>query len=129
MGEISPAVASERPRVIAKPAFDSKSATAAVLICAVKPGPAVFVNLAPGPDDTFSLIVAPVDVLPEGDDLDPKMRDTVRAWIRPRVPIAEFLQDYSRAGGTHHSALVLGDCAEAVAMFGQSINTNVVLIK
>jgi L-arabinose isomerase len=129
MGEISPAVAGGRARVIAKEAFDSKSATTAVLTCAVKPGPAVFVNLVPGPDDTFSLIVAPVDVLAEDDCLDPQMRDTVRAWIRPRVPIAEFLQDYSRAGGTHHSALVLGDSAEAVAAFGRSINTNVVWIK
>jgi L-arabinose isomerase len=129
MGEISHSVADKRPRVFAKPAFDRKSKTTAVLTCAVKPGPAVFVNLAPGPKNTFSLIVAPVDVLPEGEDLHPKMHDTVRAWIRPGQPIADFLEKYSRAGGTHHSALVLGDRTDAVAMFGERMNVNVVWIR
>jgi len=128
MGEISPAVAGDRPRICAKPAFDGKSATTAVLTCAVKPGPAVFVNLAPGPNDSFSLIVAPVEVLAEDDTLDPAMRDTVRAWIRPTCKVGSFLEAYSRAGGTHHSALVLGEHAEAVAAFGGMLGVEVRLI-
>jgi L-arabinose isomerase len=128
MGEISPSVAGDRPRVCAKPAFDSKSATTAVLTCAVKPGPAVFVNLAPGPNDSFLLIVAPVEVLAENGSLDPAMRDTVRAWIRPHGTVADFLETYSRAGGTHHSALVLGEQAEAVAAFGRSLGVEVCVI-
>ena len=119
MGEISPAVLAGRPRVFAKPFFVPGVPTPAVLTGPVKPGPAVFVNLAPGPDDTFSLIVAPVEVLAEDDRLDPAMRDAIRAWIRPRCPVAAFLEAYSRAGGTHHSALVLGDVAEAIAAFGR----------
>jgi L-arabinose isomerase len=119
MGEISPAVAGDVPRVIAKPFFSGGSLDPAVLTCAVQPGPAVFVNLAPGPDDTFSLIVAPVEVLAEDASLDPAMRDVVRAWVRPRMAVARFLEAYSRAGGTHHSALVLGDRAEAIAAFGR----------
>ena len=128
MGEISPAVAGDRPRVCAKPAFDGKSATTALLTCAVKPGPAVFVNLAPGPDDSFSLIVAPVEVLAENGDLDPAMRDTVRAWVRPRGSVADFLEAYSRAGGTHHSALVLGEHADAVEAFGRTLGVAVCVI-
>ncbi|MCF7855226.1 MAG: hypothetical protein K9N51_10555 [Candidatus Pacebacteria bacterium] len=118
MGEISPAVARGTPRMFAKPSFDGKSLDPAVLTCSVKPGPAVFVNLAPGPDDGFSLIVAPVVVLAEEESIDSAMRDTVRAWIRPRPPVTEFLEEYSRAGGTHHSALVLGEAATAIAAFG-----------
>jgi len=125
MGEISPAVAGDRPRVCAKPAFDGKSATTAVLTCAMKPGPAVFVNLAPGPNDSFSLILAPVEVLAEDETLDPAMRDTVRAWVRPRCNVSDFLEAYSRAGGTHHSALVLGKHAEAVAAFGRMLGVEV----
>jgi len=128
MGEIGPAVAGDRPRICAKPAFDGKSATTAVLTCAVKPGPAVFVNLPPGPNDSFSLIVAPVEVLAEDDTLDPAMRDTVRAWVRPTCKVGDFLEAYSRAGGTHHSALVLGDCAEAVAAFGRMLGVEVRVI-
>jgi L-arabinose isomerase len=85
----------------------------------------VFVNLAPGPDDTFALIVAPVEVLAEDASLDPAMRDVVRTWVRPRIPVAQFLEAYSRAGGTHHSALVLGDRAEAIAAFGRQCGINV----
>jgi L-arabinose isomerase len=128
MGEISPAVAGDRPSVCAKPAFDGKSAMTAVLTCAVKPGPAVFVDLAPGPNDSFSLIIAPVDVLAEDDSLNPAMRDTIRAWIRPRCKVSDFLEAYSRAGGTHHSALVLGDHAEAVAAFGRKLGVEVISV-
>lgn len=128
MGEISPSVATGIPRVIVKPFFVGGSLDPSVLTCAVKPGPAVFVNLTPGPDDTFSLIVAPVEVLAEDASIDPAMRDIVRTWVRPRRKVAEFLEAYSRAGGTHHSALVLGECAEAVAAFGRMLDVNVVEI-
>lgn len=128
MGEISPAVAGDRPRVIAKPFFSGGSLDPAILTCAARPGPAVFVNLAPGPDDTFALILAPVEILAEGTSLDPAMRDVVRTWIRPRGPVAPFLEAYSRAGGTHHSALVLGDRAEAVAAFGRMCGLEVVAL-
>ena len=128
MGEISPSVAGDRPRVISKPFFSGGSLDPAVLICAVKPGPAVFVNLAPGPNDSFSLIVAPVEVLAEDASLDPAMGNVVRTWVRPRGKVARFLEAYSRAGGTHHSALVLGDRAEAVAAFGRMSGLEVVEI-
>lgn len=128
MGEISPSVAAGRPRVIAKPLFSGGSLDPAVLVCSVKPGPAVFVNLAPGPGDSFSLIVAPVEVIAEDGSLDPSMRDVVRCWVRPNCPLETFLEDYSRAGGTHHSVLVLGDRADAVAAFGRMGGLDVVRI-
>jgi len=128
MGEISPAVAGDVPRIISKPLFGGGSLDPAILTCAVKPGPAVFVNLAPGPDDTFSLIVSLMEVLAENGLLDPTMRDVVRTWVRPHGKVAAFLEDYSRAGGTHHSALVLGDRAEAVAAFGRLCGLHVVWI-
>lgn len=37
----------------------------------------------------------------------------------PALPIDEFLAEYSRAGDTHHSALVYGDVAEEVANWGK----------
>ncbi|MDD3545994.1 MAG: hypothetical protein PHG96_11655 [Kiritimatiellae bacterium] len=121
MGEINPAIAEAKPRVISKPFFLGGSHDPAILTCAAKPGPAVFVNLAPGPDDSFTLIVVPVDVLPEGDRLAPAMRNAIRVWVRPRGGVAPFLDAYSRAGGTHHSALVLGEHVEAIKAFGRMI--------
>ena len=128
MGEISSSVAGETPRVISKPFFIGGSLDPAVLTCPVKPGAAVFVNLVPGPEDSFSLIVAPVEVLREGDELHPAMRDVIRIWIRPQLAVGAFLEAYSRAGGTHHSALVLGDHTEAICAFGRMSGMDLVQI-
>ena len=65
MGEISPAVIEEArilPRVPR-----AYRCPAAVVTGPVRPGAAAIVNLAPGPNNTFSLIIAPVEVLPERD--------------------------------------------------------------
>ena len=40
--------------------------------------------------------------------------NSVAGWFRPNLPIARFLEAYSRAGGTHHGALVYGATAEAL---------------
>jgi L-arabinose isomerase len=56
------------------------------------------------------------------------MFNTVRIWIKPRLPVAPFREEYSRNGGTHHSALVLGDVAEAIAAFGRQTGLDVVTI-
>jgi L-arabinose isomerase len=128
MGEINPAVALGTPRIFENPFTFGGGLETAVLTCAVRPGPAVFVNLAPGPCDKFSLIVAPVEVLPEDDSLDPAMLDTIRTWVRPTCNVEKFLEAYSCAGGTHHSALVLGDQAKAIAAFGRMCNMEIVSI-
>jgi L-arabinose isomerase len=122
MGEINPAIAATRARIFEKPLPFLGSNAPAILTCAVQPGPATFVNLAPGPDDSFSLIVAPVEVLDEGDALDEAMKNTIRTWVRPARPVAEFLEAYSLAGGTHHSAIVLGDRAEALCGLAGMLN-------
>jgi len=119
MGEINPDVAAEKPVVLEKPFPWTAAENPAVLTCAPCEGEAVFVNLAPGPDDSFSLVVAPVTVL--GDSTVEEMKVSVRGWIRPRCPVPDFLEAYSRHGGTHHSGLVLGDRLEAVEAFADFI--------
>jgi len=114
MGEVNPDVASGKPRLIEKQFDFTPAQNPAVITCAPRQGPAVFVNLAPGPDDSFSLILAPVHVLP---DCTGEMQNVVRGWIMPERPVAEFLEAYSACGGTHHSALVLGDRLEALDAF------------
>jgi len=117
MGEINPSVAATTPRLIEKDYTLSPTGNPAYLTCAPAPGPAVLVNLAPGPDDAFDLILAPVTV--EGDTRHPEMRDQLRGWIRPRVPLDAFLERYSYAGGTHHCALVLGEALEGLMAFAE----------
>jgi L-arabinose isomerase len=80
-------------------------------------GPAVFVNLAPGPANIYTLIIAPVTMLDvNGTDA---MADSIHGWMKPNRPIPEFLAAYSRLGGTHHATLVYGDVAASIASFGE----------
>ncbi|MCC6486609.1 MAG: hypothetical protein IT364_03850 [Candidatus Hydrogenedentes bacterium] len=126
MGEVNPETAAERPRLCEKDFPWTGARNPAVITCAPRQGPAVLVNIAPGPDETFSLIVAGVEVL--GDGTHPAMRDSVRGWIRPEKGVRRFLEEYSRHGGTHHSALVLGDRVDAVAAFGEYAGIDVVML-
>lgn len=117
MGELNPATAAEKPLLCEKDFPFTAARNPAILACAVAPGPAVFVNLAPGPKESFRLLITPVEVLE--DMRRPEMKKVVRGRIRPRCGIAEFLEVFSRCGGTHHSALVLGDRVEATAAFAR----------
>ncbi|MDO8683493.1 MAG: hypothetical protein Q7N50_08435 [Armatimonadota bacterium] len=91
-----------------------------------KAGEAVLVNLAPGPNDSYSLIVAPVTMLDiKGKD---NMSDLIHGWFRPEMPVGDFLEEYSRAGGTHHLALVYGDVLEQIVRFGMLMGWNVVAL-
>jgi L-arabinose isomerase len=85
------------------------------------------VNLAPGPDDSFSLVLSPVEVM-EVDGTD-RLENTVHGWFRPSKPIDEFLSLYSLAGGTHHLALVYGKVLEEIVKFGKLMGWRVVVIE
>jgi len=117
MGEFNPAVAAGKPVLREKPFPYTSAQNPAFITCAPAPGPAVFVNLAPGPGASFRLIIAPVDVL--ADARHPAMQESIRGWIRPRRGVARFLEEFSRLGGTHHSAMVMGEHAEAIAAFAR----------
>lgn len=125
MGEINPAVTSPTAELVQKamPWIDVDPPVLAV--GSFKPGRAVFVNLAPGPEDTFTLILAPVEVLDAGAV---KMPSTIRGWFRPGMPVADFLEAYSSVGGTHHAVIVYGDALDGLARFGELMEWNVVVL-
>jgi L-arabinose isomerase len=115
MGEINPDVSAVPAVLMEKPYPFSAARNPAVITAAPRPGPATLVNLAPGPDDTFTLIVAPVEVLEDTEAAD--LQAAVRGWIQPECEVAQFLENYSRLGGTHHSALMLGYRVEVLRAF------------
>lgn len=126
MGEINPEVMAGKPVLREKPFPFTPAQNPAVFAGSPAPGQAVFVNLAPGPADRFGLILAPVEILPEQPN--PSMAQSVRGWMRPRRAIADFLEEYSRHGGTHHSALVFGDCLEGLLAFAEFVDFDCVVI-
>ena len=78
----------------------------------MKPGRACFANLAPTADG-FRLVLAEGEMqkLPERIG---SFENSVSGWFKPDVPLCRFLEEYSRAGGTHHGVLVYGATAETL---------------
>ncbi|HOF86981.1 MAG TPA: hypothetical protein PLZ36_02595, partial [Armatimonadota bacterium] len=117
MGECNPAIAAGRPRLYEKEYPFTAAQNPAALACAPRPGPATLVNLSPGPDETFRLIITPVELLDDGTH--PDLVNAVRGWFRPPMPTAAFLEAYSQLGGTHHCALTLGHHVEGMLAFAR----------
>ena len=126
MGEFNLDLAASRPVLIEKdwPYTDAGQPVSAV--CAPRPGPAVVVNVAPGPDDTFDLIAAPGEIIDHGDDAT--FARSMRGWFKPQMPLARFLEAYSSAGGTHHSAMILADAAGDVERFAAMADMDLVML-
>ncbi len=93
----------------------------------LKKGNAILVNLAPGPGNLFSLILSPVKIM--GEIHKETIGDGIRGWMKPHMPIPEFLKKFSEAGGTHHSALVYGHPIEELRSFGRIMGWKIVEIK
>ncbi len=127
MGEVNPMVLAGRPVVLEKDYPFSRARNPAIITGPWKTGPAMLVNLAPGPADSFRLLAAPVEILPDGTH--PGMVGAIRAWARPACALPDFLERYSRLGGTHHCALVRGHSAVALASFGRWLEIPVTVIE
>jgi len=90
-------------------------------------GDAVLVNLAPAPDDHYSLIAAPI-VMQDAKGTD-RMSESIHGWLKASRPVGDFLAEYSRAGGTHHCALVYGKVADSIVSWGKMMRWNTVLLQ
>lgn len=126
MGEMNINLVSEKPKLTQKdlPFLDIGSPV--VAFGRFKPGEAVFTNVAPSKNNTYKLVVSPVTMMDtEGED---RMADTIRGWFAPKMPIGDFLAEFSRIGGTHHSAIVYGNVVEEIISFGKMMGWNVLKI-
>lgn len=121
MGEINLALAGAKPLLTSLDYVYSDTGNPAVAYCCYKPGRAMWVNLAPGADGRFTLIAAPVEFLPppEGTGKLP----VNAGWFKPAgKTIAEFLEAFTEAGGTHHSVVVYDGNAEILSDFAKLMN-------
>ena len=99
MGEINPAICSCKPNLHEMKYSFSDTGNPVIATGCFKAGNAVLTDLAPGPDNTFTLISA--KVVYEAPDEPSPLRN--HGWFRPEGgSIADFLAEYSRLGGTHH---------------------------
>ena len=125
MAEMNLALCAARPVLSDVPfPFTDVGDTVGAFDC-LKPGGAVLVNLAPLSPDRFTLIAAAVDMLaPDWDES--ALHNQIRGWMKPRMPLPDFLEWFSMAGGTHHSALVYGADIRAIEAFGRMMGFHVV---
>jgi L-arabinose isomerase len=117
MGEANTRCLEQLARIVDKPfPFSDAEDTVAVAGRFVA-GEASLVDLAPicRPDGSvhFRMVIVPGQVVaPDGRD---NMADLIRGWFAPHGSVSAMLSAYSRAAGTHHLALVYGDCLGTVS--------------
>ena len=115
MGEYNPKLTSGKCGMKEIPFIYGDAKNPVVSYGRYKGGDAVFINLYRTKDD-FRMIISAVDMVevrPDDDTLEVR----VRGWMKPKKPIADFLEDISRVGATHHSALVYGARVSELAYF------------
>ena len=83
----------------------------ASLCFALEPGSATLVNLVTGAKGSLKVIATEVDVV---DFPAISTFNTPHYKIGSRMPLSEFLNRYSREGGSHHLAITFGEVAAKV---------------
>lgn len=126
MGEMNFRLTDGKAHLDEKPSFMPIAENPVLAWGRFRPGSAVFVNLAPLGQGRYRLIVSPVVMCSvEGKD---RFEKIIHGWFTPSMPIADFLADYSRLGGTHHAALVYGEVVEEIAAFGDFMGWDSVVL-
>ena len=127
MAEMNCALSAEKPLLTDMPfPFNDVGDTVGAFGC-LKPGRAVLVNLTPLAGNRFTLIAADVELLvPDWDES--QLNNQIRGWMKPDRPLPEFLEWFSAAGGTHHSALVYGADKREIEAFGRMMGFDIVTV-
>jgi L-arabinose isomerase len=126
MGEVNVNLLAGKPVLLEYPFIFGDVENPVKPVGCLRGGKAVFVNLAPLAGDQFRLILAPVTMKAvKGKDW---FSDSVRGWMKPSRRISDFLEAYSRAGGTHHAALVYGADINTLTGFGTIMGWQTVVI-
>lgn len=126
MGEMNLSLTANRPVLKEKEFPFTDADNPIVAYGRFRGGKAVYVNLAPGRNNTYSLILSPIEMLEvEGED---RMEDSIHGWFKPSIPISDFLSAYSKHGGTHHGVIVYGDVIKVLEGFSEIMNWKLIRI-
>lgn len=125
MGEFNMALAGDKPEIKEIPFVFGDAEDPVVCYGRYKAGSAVFVNVFKDAEK-YKMLISPVEMQDADND---GFEGTVRGWMRPCMPVADFLAAISNAGVTHHSSLVYGATLEEVAYFAKLLGLEVVTVK
>jgi len=94
-----------KPRLVRRPGWVGSGGVSTSIAFAFEPGPATLINLTIGEEGRPKLIALDGYVQPfHLPDFE-----TPHCKFAPAAPVAEFLNDYAEAGGSHHLAMSFGD--------------------
>ena len=126
MGEINTDLCAERTVLQEKPFPYTDADNPVVATGCLKPGAAYLINIAPGPNETYTLIASPIKVCDtKGKET---INDAIRGWLEPSMPISDFLAAYSKLGGTHHLAKSYNANEDILKDFAANMNWNFVIL-
>ena len=110
--EANPALAKqgEKVRLVRRDGWVGSGGISTSLAFAQEPGPATLINVTTGTDGLPQIIATAVEVL----DFSLPEYPSPHCKVCPPGALAEFLNAYLRAGGTHHLAIAPGDAVAAV---------------
>ena len=127
MGESNPRYAQWKPLLTdMRFTYNSCGDTVSMFNC-YRPGKVVYINLAPM-DDHYNLIITEGEMLDAGLPNGAYRRNT-QGWFKPCKNLGAFLEDYSYAGGTHHSAMIYDADIAEIRAFGKMMGFNVIEIR
>lgn len=118
MGEYNPNLTSGTDELKKIPFIFGEADDPVVGYGCYKGGSAVFVNLYKNAKGTFSMLICPVEMQEIYED---NFVGSVRGWMKPQIPVADFLETLSRHGATHHSCLIYGALPRELEYFANLI--------
>ena len=125
MGEVNYRIADTKPVVTRVATNYAPTPFPCVGYTRMKGGKGVYANICRGKDD-FKLVISEGEMLSYGED---NFSTSMRGWFKMgKGSCAEFLENLSKNGATHHSAFVYGATAEELKYFGKLLKLEVVEI-
>ena len=107
MGEVNYRVTEGRPVLRRLPFPYTDAADPSVAYATLRGGRATMVNLAPFGAGRYRLTLAPGEMRVVRKPN--RLASLMNGWFRPERGLVPFLEEFSRGGGTHHSALVYAE--------------------
>lgn len=123
MGEVNLSLLSKKPVLIKKELPFIQVGTPSFAVGQLKGGDAVLINLSPSKEG-YSLILSNVEMI----EMENQLEESISGWLKPELPVSDFLSTYSEYGGSHHSALVYGADIEILEKFANLAKFELVTI-
>ena len=119
MGESNISLMKDKCTISVKPFAYADSGDTAFIHGTYKGGKAVYINLAPMGSGKYALIVSDIEMVEY--DATNGLEKQVCGYFTAGYNVADFLKNFSLAGGTHHSAMVYGDVKRDMETFAAEL--------